>query len=322
MSRAWLRGAAEKVAVAFVGAFLASLLASPAGIAQLSTLHAAAIAGLGAAAAALYALLGPLQRGAKASARAVTRAASKLAGLHTDAAGITTEAAGRLCIGIYVQTAKAQTSYDDVARWLPALRQQAHAFARSWGLLTPIITLHRGNPLADSNFAHLRLVILDDADQANALGYHDEDTAGPYARVFAVDCEKAGVAVSSCASHELLEALADLSCTRWAQAPDGRLFAVEVCDPVESDGYNIAGVDVSNYVLPSYFDPNGHRPYDVLGYLTEPFQVGSGGYAIVMSGGRVTEVFGNKTAYKRHQGWRLATKKTPLSRTARRHKAG
>lgn len=321
MTRSWLRSVAYHVALVFTLAFLASLLSAPAGIAHLSTLHAAAIAGLGAGAAALYASLGQLQRGAVATARAVTRAASRVAGLHTahDAAGINSSSTPRLHIGLVAQTRRAKVGYGDLAKWLPALHQQVAEFAAAWGQRRPLVSIYASATRALAAGVDLLITVLDDSDQADALGYHDETDVGiPYARVFALDCEKYGVAVSSCVSHELLEAIADLSCARWAQAADGRLWALEVCDPVEADTYDVDGVEMSNYVTPAFFDPHGTGPYDALGKLTKPFTMTGGGYGIVMDGGKVSQVYGSKKAAAGKKLWDAATKRSRLSRTARR----
>lgn len=56
-TKAWLQNAVHVVLVAFVGAFVGNVAGAGLSISPLTTLHAAAFAGLGAAAAALQALL-------------------------------------------------------------------------------------------------------------------------------------------------------------------------------------------------------------------------------------------------------------------------
>ncbi|HXP45295.1 MAG TPA: hypothetical protein VN833_33940 [Candidatus Acidoferrales bacterium] len=54
------------------------------------------------------------------------------------------------------------------------------------------------------------IVLLNDSDQANALGYHDLATEGlPVGKVFAVSDLNAGTSSTVTASHELLELLGD-----------------------------------------------------------------------------------------------------------------
>jgi hypothetical protein len=80
------------------------------------------------------------------------------------------------------------------------------------------------------------LSILDDSDQANALGYHDLTTDGlPIGKVFAGTDLKVGASWSVTASHELLEMLADpnINLTVFVQNADttGRLYAYERATP-------------------------------------------------------------------------------------------
>src|SRR5262249_26348784 len=57
-------------------------------------------------------------------------------------------------------------------------------------------------------------------------------------------------------SHELLELLADPLLRLAAEAVhagEPAWFALEVCDPVAGDDYEIDGVPVANFVLPTWF---------------------------------------------------------------------
>jgi hypothetical protein len=204
-----------------------------------------------------------------------------------------------------------------------SLHQQAVEFAREWGLASPHLRYagrSEAQAAADGRDVDVVIALLDNADQADALGYHDETAAGVfYARVFVLTCKSAGVSWTSCASHEICEALADLSCNRWVSKPDGSEVALEVSDPVESDTYvDPRGVELSSYVLPAWFDPGAAHPFDRLGKLTKPFELGRGGYEIVQTAGSVTQVFGDREHYARSEGWRAELKATPLSRTHRR----
>jgi hypothetical protein len=135
------------------------------------------------------------------------------------------------------------------------------------------------------------VVIFDDSDQADALGYHDVDPHGhPYMRVFAapvldhgggvLDGGRIGVSVASVASHEILETLIDPPANLWANAGQ-RLVAYEVGDPVQADGYSDGAVLLSNYVLRNWFTPGAPGPYDRMGLCRQPFEVRHGGYLIV-----------------------------------------
>jgi hypothetical protein len=80
-------------------------------------------------------------------------------------------------------------------------------------------------------------------------------------------------------SHETLEMRADPEINQviFNQTTDsgGELFALEVCDAVEDDslGYNIDGVLVSDFVLPTWFAPalaSKGIKFDFLGHLHNP----------------------------------------------------
>ena len=49
-----------------------------------------------------------------------------------------------------------------------------------------------------------------------------------------------------------------------------RFGRLEVCDPVENWSYPLDGVQVSDFVLPDYFN-SGAGPWDEMGALTGPF---------------------------------------------------
>jgi len=128
--------------------------------------------------------------------------------------------------------------------------------------------------------------LLDVSDVAGALAYHDIDPAGrPYAKVFVQTCEGAGVSWQSACSHEILEIIPDPPTTRTAIGPNGRPWAYETADPVETsfDPTPKIGMPLSNFVFPSWFDVDGKAPYDAGGILTAPFSVAPGGYAQFMA---------------------------------------
>jgi len=132
------------------------------------------------------------------------------------------------------------------------------------------------------------LVILDDSDQANALGYHDLTSEGlPIGKVFAASDLKAGTSWTVTASHELLEMLGDpnINLTVFVQNSNtaGMLYAYEVCDACEDDslGYQIDNVLLSDFVYPSWFESfraEGSTQFDRMNKIQNPFQLLAGGY--------------------------------------------
>lgn len=231
---------------------------------------------------------------------------------------------------IAVQNQATLVSGEDVySACLLVDRQLREHAAPAHGLLPPAVVYLGTTPPAQRYDAII--TVMDDTDQAGDLGWHTEGPdASYYGRVFARPVLENGgdaltndLSVCSVLSHECLETLLDRSCDLWAQAPDGTLFAYELGDPVESDSYamaittatgeTVAGT-VSNFVLPSWFDETpAPGPHDYMGLVTEPFQVRSTGYAIVMSGGVVSQQWG-----EHYPAWRKATKEALGARTARR----
>src|SRR5262245_16316521 len=96
----------------------------------------------------------------------------------------------------------------DVIPVVAALQQQVlNDFRPIWGLDAELTVIPQGTPPPIGTWW---LVLLDDSDQAGALGYHDLTPDGlPIGKVFAGSDLKFGMSWSVTASHELLEMLAD-----------------------------------------------------------------------------------------------------------------
>lgn len=206
-----------------------------------------------------------------------------------------------------------------------ALSVQGIDLASAWDRRRPSIRYYA--PLAAVPAGWCVIAILDDADQADALGYHDVTPDGrPYARVFAKTIlgSKGTVlaganSVSACASHEMCEMFGDPAAAWWGVYDGaGNQIALELCDPVQNDSYDIGvggkPVSVSHFVLPAYFNPfDKVGPYDSGGLLKKPAPaLRRGGYAIVQKATGERGLFGRIPA-------RLRTMKASLvSRTSRR----
>jgi hypothetical protein len=77
------------------------------------------------------------------------------------------------------------------------------------------------------------MAILDDSDQAGALGYHDETSEGlPLAKVFAKTDKDYGYNWTVTLTHELFEMLADPYICLAAQTSNTEFYGYEVGDPV------------------------------------------------------------------------------------------
>ena len=190
-------------------------------------------------------------------------------------------------IQISVINASTVLQDSDIALVVDALQQQVtHDFLPVWGVDAQLTFIPSGTPPPPGTWW---LSILDDSDQAGALGYHDLTPDGlPIGKVFAGTDLKLGSSWSVTASHELLEMLADpnINLTVLVQTDSqtaGTLYAYEVCDACEADnlGYQIGDVLVSDFVLPAWFEsfraPNSTQ-FDHQGRITAPLGLLPGGY--------------------------------------------
>ncbi len=174
-----------------------------------------------------------------------------------------------------------------------ALGRFAAIFAKSWGTPCQLLEAQDVPP------GHWGLVFLDDSDQADAEGYHDDTPDGfPLSKVFVKSTVAAGDKVSVTAAHELAEMLVDPATNLIASSDDGSLlYAYEVCDAVEETEFPVNGIAMSNFVLPSWFE--GFRAgrqdqFDYLNLCKKPFELLPGGYISVFRRGRWSEIFGSE----------------------------
>lgn len=178
-----------------------------------------------------------------------------------------------------------------------ALQVQVHRdFAPAWGIDADLIFVSKGQTPDPTTWW---LVILDNSDQAGALGYHELTPTGlPIGKVFAKTDIDYHLSWSVTASHELLEMLSDpdINLTTFVQTSNtsGVLYAFENCDAVEDDsfGYDINGVKLSDFVLPCYFQRSIRATkWDFCGHLKGPVpEMLPGGYlsqfVVGVSGGQ------------------------------------
>ena len=171
----------------------------------------------------------------------------------------------------------------------------------AWGVAC---NLKLTNPITSGMWA---IVFTDDADQAGALGYHDLTPDGlPLSHVFVKTTLDDGEKVEVTASHELAEMLVDPGIQMGAfgfpthnRKGGGNhcWCAYEVCDAVEETSFPVHGIEVSNFVFPSWFE--GFRTsgkFDQLDQCTKPFQLLTGGYMPIFTNGGWTQVFGSTEA--------------------------
>lgn len=167
------------------------------------------------------------------------------------------------------------------------------------------------------------MLFIDNADEAGALGYHDLTPNGlPSSKVFVQTTIEAGESVSVTTSHELFEMLIDPGIQLWADGGNGTLYAYEASDAVEETTFKLDGVELSNFVYPSFFEPFrklGSVKFDQLGLVKRPLQTLKGGYQIVMKQGRQSQVFGSR---RKEEHFRLREDRFLHRSYYRRHPRG
>jgi len=157
---------------------------------------------------------------------------------------------------------------------LPALQKQvSDDFQAYWELDCTLSFLPHDQPLANGWW---QIAVLDNPDQAGALGYHELTSQGaPLGKIFAKLDLDTGSSWTATLSHELLEMLADPWINWCAFGSDNKLYALEVCDAVEADnlGYFIDGVLVSDFVTPAWFEPTCADRLDFKKHLSKELEL-------------------------------------------------
>ena len=147
------------------------------------------------------------------------------------------------------------------------------------------------------------MVFLDNADQAGALAYHDlTPDSLPQAKVFVKTTLDNNDLVSVSASHELVEMLVDPAINMLTTGPDQTVtYAYESADPVEAVSFPVNGIQMSDFVYPSYFEDfrqPGSVQFDQMNQVNAAFQILQGGYQLILKGGQWSQVFGSKEKEK------------------------
>lgn len=191
----------------------------------------------------------------------------------------------------------------DIIDFIPALQKQvSNDFAPVWGVDADIcFDVDPNAPLMKT--ASL-VTVMDNTDQAGALGYHDVGADGrAQGYVFAATDLLYNEDPRGTMSHEVLELLADPLIKNIAVATflGKMVFTLrEVCDAVESDAcsYKIDGQMVSDFVYPAFFETGKTHPegtkFDHTGSIVAPMMIAPGGYMMIkdpMRGGW-TQVMG------------------------------
>jgi len=181
-------------------------------------------------------------------------------------------------------------------------------FAAEWGAQATLRVGANSNDIQPGEWAYGFVASLPNAPGASA--YHDINGTGvPFALCAVTTCGSLlgpnGVSVD--ASHEILETAGDEGANQFANDNNGLLHAVEMCDAVEVQTYGKTCndgtvVQVSNWLLRSWFIPGAAAPYDymtsanIAGAVSPPGPLqtapGQGGnYQIISKWGSDSQVF-------------------------------
>jgi hypothetical protein len=143
-------------------------------------------------------------------------------------------------------------------------------FAAEWGAKATIRVGASENDIQPGEWAYGFVPSLPDAPGASA--YHDINGTGvPFALCAVTTCGSllgpTGVSVD--VSHEILETAGDEGANQFANDNQGLMHAVEMCDAVEVQTYGKTCEDgtvvqVSNWLLRSWFIPGAAGPYDYM----------------------------------------------------------
>lgn len=192
-----------------------------------------------------------------------------------------------LTVPIAIVSASNLVNHDEVLAATAALQIQVHRdFAPAWNVDADLTVIVPGDaPPPDAWW----VVIVDDSDIGNALGYHDLTSSGlPIGKVFVENARKADQVWTVLFSHEILEMLADPFIYLSAVVPSAIgiwLYAYENCDACQSDefGYKIGDQLLSDFCFPAWFNANkfgDNGPFDFGRHIKQPFQLLPNGYAM------------------------------------------
>jgi hypothetical protein len=193
-------------------------------------------------------------------------------------------------------------------------------FSEDWSM-QPYTVIYSGKVEPATSGSSIRLYLTTDTTKVlpGTYGFHNAPDANGVSTAFIsvgqilsdVDLngifmpKAGGIAVSSVASRELLEMITNPLGNKASVANvtingtiESKTILVEICDPVFDNYYNITssqgtGVQLANYILPTWFIPGSKGPYDRMNTLTTPFELSSTGYWNLIENG-IMNSYNNK----------------------------
>jgi hypothetical protein len=237
--------------------------------------------------------------------------------------------------GLAIYTVSAHLAPKDLLPFAPALTQQATDVADAYNLRYPIVHVVENKAAVPKGWGWI--VLGDNLTDPDVLAYHTKEIDGTVSGVCDVEkilsiggqLARGAGGIIAATGHEIAEATVDAPCNRYALAPTGDVWSLEVADPAQGYVYKSRDgkADLSSFVRPAFFDlvmaesfAEGKidaaqlGPLDQTGQIETPFTVGAGGYAIVLRRGRVHQLGAEVPAHKRGLFSRRAMRLAALER--------
>jgi hypothetical protein len=192
----------------------------------------------------------------------------------------------KICIVDHSAVSPHNIATTDLDAMVAALSCQLDELSLSWDVAPPENVRH--DTIAGPD--EYELGIWDTSDAPGAAGYHATDPTGrPYGKVFRDACDAilsgGTLAIATVVSHEGCELFMDRYADLLALRADGvTLDFLEMCDAVEEVTYDDpegTGCAMSDYLLPSAFDPGASAPFDRQHALSSATDTTPGGYRTI-----------------------------------------
>ena len=155
---------------------------------------------------------------------------------------------------------------EEVQRIIRAINRQINEdFKPYWNMgATLRLEGRTDSPLSVKNMVDMRgeavIYLQDKLPKKNVMGYHDSNYKGvAFGFVFLDLCKEMGVSWTSVFSHEAIELIGDRQANSLCLGPHPKykdrhvMYWKEMCDAVQGETYFIDNVEVSNFVLETYF---------------------------------------------------------------------
>lgn len=185
---------------------------------------------------------------------------------------------------VYVQNKSTVVTTTELKNALPAMQAAlSKDFAPLWKVDGKLVFLPATSlvPVGAES-----ITLVDNGPEKGALAFHELTNGVADSIIYAGVAKTYGYSWTVGFTHELWEMLADPGLVHAAQSPDGRVWAQENADPVESDadGYNRPGLDgkpvrISDFVTEKWFGAEIQGPFDFMNHIQKPLVIDKGGYA-------------------------------------------